>query len=207
MTFGRLGWLHVVWCGVIAVLSPALASAQNSVHWTTNYYSVSGATLGEIQQSLSRNRPWKDRSALDGLTEWRIQWRFQVTSSPGECRLSSFTTATTITMTLPRWLRPTNAALEVATNWGRYIVALGQHEAGHAQIGLAAAAEQQRRVPALAPDGNCEALKQRINELAQRIVDDHGRRDREYDEQTEHGVKQGATLRGGFRRRDRPGAP
>jgi predicted secreted Zn-dependent protease len=92
------------------------------------------------------------------------------------------------------------------TNWNRYITALGHHEAGHAQIGLAAAAEQQRRVPLLGSDVNCEALKKRINELAQQIVDDHGRRDREYDAQTEHGVRQGATLRGGIRRRDRPDA-
>jgi predicted secreted Zn-dependent protease len=201
---GREGWRRATTgCHVLLLLWPALALAQNKVHWTTNYYAVTGATLGEIQQSLSRNRPWKEKSALDGLTDWRIQWHYQLMSSPGLCRLTSFTTTTTIAITLPRWMRPTNAAMEAVTNWNRYITALGHHEAGHAQIGLAAAAEQQRRIPLLGSDVNCEALKKRINELAQQIVDDHGRRDREYDTQTEHGARQGATLRGGFRRRDR----
>ena len=190
---------------LLPLLWPALALAQNTVHWTTNYYAVTGATLGEIQQSLSQNRPWKEKSTLDGLTDWRVQWHYQLTSSPGQCRLTSFTTTTTIAITIPRWIRPTNASLEAVTNWNRYITALVQHEAGHAQIGLAAAVEQHRRIPALGSDVTCAVLKKRINELAQQIVDDHGRRDREYDVQTEHGARQGATLRGSFRRRDRPG--
>jgi predicted secreted Zn-dependent protease len=196
----------VIGSAVMAALC-LTARAQNTVHWQTNYYPVTGATIGEIHQSLSRNRPWRGQSQLDGLTDWRVQWRYQFTSSPGECRLTSFATTTTITITLPRWHRPTNASLEVVTNWVRYITALGQHEAGHARIGLAAAAEQQRRIPALASDSNCEALKRRINDLAQQIVDDHGRQDREYDRETEHGAKQGAVLRGGGRRRDRSNPP
>ena len=193
-----------IWCPLLCLLLPPFALAQNTVHWTTNYYAVTGATLGEIHQSLIRNRPWKEKSALDGLTNWRVQWHFQMGASPGLCRLTSFRTTTTIVTTMPRWVRPTNASIEVVTNWNRYITALGLHEAGHAQIGLAAAAEQQRRIPSLGSEANCEALKMRINELAQQIVDEHGRRDREYDAQTEHGASQGATLRGGSRRRDRP---
>jgi len=188
---------------VLLMALPVIAAAQNTVYWTTNYYSVTGATVGEIHQSLSRNRPWKDKSTHHGLTDWRIQWRYQVASSPGECRLAAFTTTTTITVTLPRWMRPSNALPEATTNWSRYITALGQHEAGHAQHGLAAAAEQHRRVPQLASEMNCDALKKRIDDLAQQIVDEYGRRDREYDERTGHGAKQGASLRGGFRTGER----
>jgi predicted secreted Zn-dependent protease len=189
---------------VALMLLPLAVVAQNTVQWTTNYYYVTGATVGEIHQSFSRNRPWKEKSTLDGLTEWRVQWRYQFTFSAGECRISSFSTATTITLTVPRWIRPTNASLETITNWVRYITALERHEATHAQHGLAAAAEQQRRIPQLASDANCAALKKRIDDLAQQIMDDYRRRDREYDERTEHGAKEGAVLRGGFRRGERP---
>lgn len=192
---------RVIAVGVLLIWLPLIAVAQSTVRWTTNYYPVTGATVGEIHQSMSRSRPWKEKSTHDGLTDWRIQWRYQITSSPGECRLAAFTTTTTITITLPRWVRPTNALPEATTNWSRYITALGHHEAGHAQHGLAAVAEQHRRISQLGPDPNCDALKKRINDLAQQIVDDYGRRDREYDARTEHGAKQGASLGGGFHRR------
>jgi predicted secreted Zn-dependent protease len=196
--------LLIAWV-VLTCFAHTPAFAQHTVRWVTNYYYVTGASIGEIHQSLARSRPWRDQSTLDGLTDWRVQWRFQIADSGGECRLSSFTTDTTITMTLPRWVRPTNTPLDVVTNWVRYINALTQHEVGHGRIGLAAAAEQQRRVPMAEADVNCNNLRNRINQLAQQIVDEHRRRDREYDERTRHGAGEGAILRGAVRRRDRPG--
>ena len=185
----------------IAALSfQLIASAQNTVQWTTNYYAVTGASLAEIRESLSRSRPWKDKSRLDGLTEWHIGWRYEVTTSDAGCRCTSFATTTRIAITLPRWTRPTNAMPETGTNWDRYITALRQHELGHAQMGLAAAAEQQKRINTIGADADCDALKKRIDALAQQIVEDYTRRDWEYDERTEHGAKQGAFLPGrGFR--------
>ena len=51
---------------LILLWFPALASAQNRVLWTTNYYTVTGATLTEIHQSIRENRPWKEKFDLDG---------------------------------------------------------------------------------------------------------------------------------------------
>jgi predicted secreted Zn-dependent protease len=181
---------------IIALWLPAVALAQSTVHWTTNYYAVTGTTLGEIRDSLSRSRPWKDKSSLDALTQWRIEWRYQFASSAAGCRCTSFTTKTTIAITLPRWTRPTNAAPETATHWDRYMIALRQHELGHAQIGLAAAAEQHKRISQVGARTDCEALKKKIDLLAQQTVEDYGRRDQEYDERTGHGAKQGAFLPG-----------
>jgi predicted secreted Zn-dependent protease len=181
---------------ILALSLPAVTFAQSTVHWTTNYYAVAGATLGEIRDSLARSRPWKDKSSLDAVTDWRIEWRYQFASSDAGCRCTSFTTKTTIAITLPRWTRPTNAAPEAITNWTRYITALRQHELGHAQIGLAAAAEQHKRIGNLGVQADCAALKKKIDSLAQQTVDDYGRRDREYDERTGHGAKEGAFLPG-----------
>ena len=173
-----------------------MTDAQNSLVWKTNYYSITGGTLGEIRQSLWQSRPWKNKSTVDGMTDWRIEWRYQVAPSNGACQCSSFTTKTTITTTLPHWKAPTNAPPAVTNAWVRYFTALAKHEAGHAQLALDAVAEQHARISELTEEPACAALKKKIDDLAGKIMDDYRKRDKEYDQRTEHGIKQGAVLFG-----------
>ncbi|MBI3413832.1 MAG: DUF922 domain-containing protein [Verrucomicrobia bacterium] len=170
------------------------APVQDKVRWTTNYYSVSGDTLLAIQDSLHAGRPWKDKSALDGSTEWQVDWRFKLRRSEDGCQIQQFTTTTTIVITLPRWTTWTNAAPGVRQAWTRYIAALGQHEAGHAKIGLAAAAELRKQVKELGEDQPCETLKETVDALGQRVVTEFKGKDKEYDRVSQHGATQGARL-------------
>src|SRR5438093_2422362 len=157
---GRSGllWREVnrfISCIFITLVFAAVgAQAQNSVWRTTNYYTVAGATIREIHQSLAQARPWKNKSSVDGQTEWHVEWRFNVAPAGSICRCTFFTTTTTITLTLPRWTAPANAPVEVKTNWQRYITALGQHEAGHAQLALDAAAGLEKQNKS-AEGGDC----------------------------------------------------
>ena len=90
------------------------------------------------------------------------------------------------------------------TAWQRYITALCQHEAGHAQFALNAAADMHKQIKALGDAPDCEGLKGRINGLCQSTLDDYRRREKEYDERTRHGVTRGAILRSDMRgKRDR----
>ena len=192
----RFSWALVY----LAFLIPVLAEAQHPVRWTTNYYPVTGATLPEIRQSMRQNRPWKERLDLDGMTDWKVTWQFSVASTANGCRCSSFGTQTTITVTMPRWFPPTNAPDTLKQIWQKYAVALAQHEAGHGAIALAAAAEVKRRIQAIGEGGDCASLKQQINALGHQVIEEHRRRDKEYDASTRHGTTQGATLPGRGRR-------
>jgi len=189
--------------GMVLLLGlPSVLTAQNSVSWKTNYYNVGGATFQAIRQSLNYMHPWKGQSSMDGLTDWRIEWHYTVQAASDGCRCASFTTRTTITITLPRWIAPAEATPEVRTAWTNYITALGKHELGHAQLALAAAAEQQRQVGALGAQPNCPAMNNKINETARKVLEEFRAKDRDYDRTTEHGAKQGAVLPGrGPRRR------
>jgi predicted secreted Zn-dependent protease len=179
------------------------AQGQNSISRTTNYYNVMGATIRDIHESLAQARPWKNKSSMDGQTQWHVEWRFNVAPAGSICRCTFFTTTTTITVTLPRWTAPANAAAEVKTNWQRYITALGQHEAGHAQLALDAAAglEKQNKT---AESGDCDSLRRKINSQCNATIEEYRRREKDYDERTRHGVTQGAVLRFGPRGRERP---
>ena len=185
---------------LLATLFPLSTAAQNSVTWTTNYYSVTGATLVEIRQSIRQSRPWKDRFDADGFTDWRVTWRFSLTSSASGCRCSSFTTQTTVVTTMPQWKAPTNATDLPSEIWQKYVTALGQHEAGHAQLAQAAAADLRRRSRDITEASDCETLKRQLNALGEQVIEEHRKRDQDYDERTRHGASQGAFLPGRMRR-------
>jgi predicted secreted Zn-dependent protease len=171
------------------------AIAHGTVIRKTNYYAMTGSSIRHIQESLRQTRPWKDKSAHDGSTEWRIQWRANFSAEDGACHCSSFDTTTTITITLPRWVAPTNTPVSVRAAWQQYLTALTQHEAGHADFALAAAAEMHERIKAIGSDADCAALRSKVQSECQGIIDSHRAREKEYDERTRHGATQGATLR------------
>jgi predicted secreted Zn-dependent protease len=177
------------------VLDVPSAHAQSNVVRKTNYYAMTGSSIRHIQQSLRQTRPWKDKSNHDASTEWRVQWHVSINRSGDECHCSGFTTTTTITITLPRWIAPTNTPASVRSAWQRYVAALAQHEAGHADFALTAAAEMHQRIKEIGSDPDCAALRSKVQTECQAIIDAHRAREKEYDQRTRHGATEGATLR------------
>jgi predicted secreted Zn-dependent protease len=175
---------------------PAAGAATNSFRWSTNYYTVTGTDLRALHASLEQARPWKDKATFAGMTDWRLDWRYQVEPSEGACRCVSFTTTLTITTTLPRWAPGDAAAAppEVKEAWDRFIKALGEHEYGHARLALAALADVHHKVKGLGSDPDCRALGRRIDATAQKALDEHRQRDRDFDLKTRHGANQGAVI-------------
>lgn len=167
--------------------------AQDTVAWTTNSYPVTGSTLGEIHQSLRQARDARN-TQWDALTEWNINWRFALSEAAGQCRVDSFSTKTTLKLTLPRWTAPTNATLATRDEWRRYITALAQHELGHAQFAQLAAAGVRKSMSETKAEADCEQLKKRLNADCTTVVENFKKRDQEYDERTRHGESQGAAL-------------
>ena len=186
------------------IVVPLLLSIAGGLHaphisCRTNYYSVTGADLHELYQSFRQSRPWRETDGHDGFTVWTVNWRFTTTYNGTVCRLTTFTTTTTINITLPRWITPTNTSDSLKAEWTRYIQALGQHEYGHAQYAMAAAAEMQKGARQVTEDSSCDGLKQRLNSLCDGIVQKYKQLDDAYDQKTQHGINQGARLGGGPR--------
>lgn len=183
-----------MWALAFSSLS-APTFAQSSVEWKTNYYAVRGSTVQDIRDSINQSRPWRETSNLDASTVWRIKWDANVASVEGECRCRSFITKASITLTLPRWIGPTNAPVAVSQEWKRYIAALQAHELGHARFGLSAIAEMHKRIREIGAQSDCAGLERTINQVARNIVEDYRKREKDYDTRTMHGIRDGATLR------------
>jgi predicted secreted Zn-dependent protease len=108
-------------------------------------------------------------------------------SSAVECELRDFKTTTTITTSLPYWTTPAQASVETRERWRSFFVGLSEHEMGHARLALAAASEVGRSVTNRMKADTCETLRTRVNEIAERIMDEHRQKEKEYDRATAHG--------------------
>jgi predicted secreted Zn-dependent protease len=179
---------------ILVLLVVATNVCAQHVTCRTNYYSVTGSSLREIHQSFRQARPWRGTAGHDGFTVWNVAWRFTTAHNGSVCRMTTFTTTTSVNITLPLWIAPTNATDDLKAEWGRYITALGKHEYGHAQFALAAAGEMQKQVKAISQDATCDGLKQRITGVCESAVQKYKQMDDAYDQRTEHGIKEGARL-------------
>ena len=178
---------------VVATLcGAALASAQDTVQLSTNFYNISGATEWELRQSINQSRPWKDKDATDARTEWKIQWTYTSIPAGETRRLRSLETRTTITYTLPRWTPGPEAPKTLRDRWTKYSAALKTHEDGHSRIALVAAGEIRKRVNALPEPPAAARLDKQINDIANKVVAEYRAVEATYDKKTTHGASQGA---------------
>ena len=166
--------------GVVAAKLPA-----QSVQWTTNFYNVTGADFRDIRRSIERARPWPE--AFDGDTRWTVNWKFNFQETPAGCALTSLSTVTKITTTMPSWTPPPDVLPDTKERWTRYYTNLLAHETGHARLALAAAAEIRQQLQTMPAQPACDSLRQLINERAEKIVADHRAREKDYDRRTDHG--------------------
>jgi predicted secreted Zn-dependent protease len=185
--------------GILLVLaawmgSARCASAQDSLTITTNHYLVTGSTLREIRQSINRTRPGGEKATADALTDWKINWQTRVSAVSGEFRVTSFTITTTIAITMPSWRAPTNAAPRVMQRWLSYYSALQKHEWAHATNGVMAAEQLRKRVGEIGPDADPNRLQQRVQAVADAVIEEFKKRDKDFDRETNHGRKDGASL-------------
>lgn len=168
----------LLFCGGVA--------AQSSYTLTTNYFWVAGDTMRQIRESLRVSRPFKE--PFDALTSWDIRWNFKLANEGGSCRAVSFTTKTTIAIFLPKWRIPANPLPETVSAWTNFFLTLAEHEVGHAKFAIAATEEVQRAGASVSGPSDCGKLRADVNAAAQAVVNDYRRREREYDQRTQHGM-------------------
>lgn len=189
-SFGRLAFL------LAAVLTLAGWQAQGEARVTvsTNYYTVTGTTTRQLMASIAQSTPWKSNRIFHAYTHWNVSWSFSIAPADDQFRIARADTRTKITITLPRWAAPTNAAPEVIQQWKDYLQRLSTHEAGHVKIAREAGEEVHRALHALGSAATAEELKQTIKRTADQILENAYRRERDYDRTTQHGMAQGASL-------------
>ena len=89
---------------------------------------------------------------------------------------------------LPKWRIPANPLPETVSAWTNFFLNLADHELGHARFAMAATDAVQRSGSGITAAGDCSKLRSDLNAAAQRVVEEFRKREREYDERTNHGM-------------------
>jgi predicted secreted Zn-dependent protease len=172
--------------GCVLVIAPTPRAMAQTVTLRTNYFKVTGTNFHEIRRSIALFKPWGDN--FDATTSWNVNWKFTlVPSSSHGCTCSAISTVTTIVVTMPWWVAPTNATPEARSRWQTFYQALAAHEGGHVEIARAAGAAVQSRLGEITTSSDCGSLRAQLNETANRVVAEHQASEREFDRKTQHG--------------------
>ena len=157
-----------------------------------DFYEVKGSSAEELRRAMNLLGPRDDKGERrDASTHWTVRWDYRHRAVAGVCYLTSFTTTLTVDTILPKW-DGEGAVPALQERWDDFLLALEEHEGGHADIGRRAAREIQERGSALSSARSCPALVDAIKSTSKVLLARHRKEDAEYDRRTDHGRSQGA---------------
>lgn len=178
--------------GLLALAAlPAAAEFEESLSFKT-YHSAHrpGMTLLAAVNAATPIR--QDGAVFHGYTAWRASWQFRWwEEADGRCRIADNRTRLAAEITLPRL---TTADPAIRQRFDRYLAALKSHEMEHVRIARDYAQRIDRGILGLPMMRSCRQLEQAANDLAQRLLQEATKAEREMDRQTRHGASQGASL-------------
>ena len=159
------------------------------------YYEVKGNSEDQLRSELCRNGcKWKDGKTYDSVTNWHVKWDYDYDRSPESCSARSFKVFVDVGFRYPKWVRADDVPGQLVAKWDLYMNSLVEHETGHRDMAVQAAAELARDVAALPPASTCAELDRAVKSLCRERLDRLNDGAKEYDETTHHGSAQGAVF-------------
>jgi predicted secreted Zn-dependent protease len=181
----------------VLLLLPAAAAAQSDPdgrverHVEVRYYAVEGGTAAELARSLQTHGPSAEGAQFYGLTEWTLNARYTWVGQAKSCQAEDVVVRVNTTITLPRWDAPRGTPPELVAAWHRFVRALEAHEREHQRLAEEGAETLRWRLATLRLS-SCQGAQAQAQHTVSRVVDETNRRNRQYDERTQHGVAEGA---------------
>lgn len=176
---------------MLAAATPAAAQTTDAFAGlpgvTFSYYDVDGEDAAAVRTALDAVRPTdrNDGERVDALTHWAMRWRWTGTRR-GRCNLASARVTVSAMVTLPRLAHPDLAPAPLVAQWNQYLAALEAHEAGHVRYAYAHRA--------MVLDAIRRATCATASAAAQATLTAIMAHDLDYDRDTQHGRRQGATF-------------
>ncbi|HEY1173817.1 MAG TPA: DUF922 domain-containing protein [Verrucomicrobiae bacterium] len=183
--------LRVILLWICGLWLSSQAGAAPVVNLKTNYYYIQGQSPRELRHSMNAQRP--KNQTHDAFTVWNVTWSYTWRNAEGGGVLIHQPKITvTINTTLPRWSPPKDTDKFLVDRWTAYIKALALHENGHAAYAIQAGRDLEQRLATLGKQPSAELLKQTVDMIGHQLIAEAREKEKRFDEQTHHGMKQGA---------------
>ena len=159
------------------------------------YYDISGVTLDELRGQMKKNgTKWGDNQTYAALTTWDIKYDYKVSENDGRYSIASVKTKADITYHYPRVVNSAGMPEDVAGHWNSYMYSLVVHEVGHKDIAVKAATDINEALSSIGHFDSKRELKKAVNLAVEEIFKNLRENQVKYDDDTHHGVTQGAVL-------------
>lgn len=160
------------------------------------YYDIQGANIAELERQMrQRGTRLNNGKVYAALTTWDIRYTYEISEHADNYSIDSVITDISVVYRLPNRLpvATVNSAL-LSEQWERYLLHLKEHEYGHKQISVKAAAEINQTLAGLGSFNSREQLQREAKRQVAALFKRLKELQITYDDETNHGIKQGAVL-------------
>ena len=154
---------------------------------TLRYYDVQGKDFETLLAALNASGGFHAKAG------WKLSYQYAPKRAGRACSPQSVGTQLDLSMLLPRWAPQPGTAASLYSRWQRYVAALRVHEEGHLQIGRAFEAALKKSLAVVSE--RCDKLEARVKGIFEILLEQHRKRDEDFDRSTAFGRTQGAELR------------
>ena len=170
------------------------AFAAPIINRKNSTYNVSGATPREVRSQIDKIGPMHptEKRRYDGITEWDLSWKYQISRRGKIWIVTSSTVQLDIRVKVPKWVDKKNAPPLAQRQWKIYQSNLVRHEQGHVNIAVRAAQAIDKYIATYGGASSVEHMRTNIDRNAKLILERFRKYDVNYDKSTRHGMTQGA---------------
>ena len=172
------------------------ADAAPVIKRKNSTYEVSGETPAEVRAQIDVHGPMhpKEKKRYDGITEWDLSWKYQMTRRGKIWIVTSRIVTLDIRVKVPQWADRKKAPPLAQRQWKIYRSNLIRHEQGHVNIATRAAHAIDKYIGTYGGATSVKQMRANIDRNAKLILEKFRKYDISYDKRTRHGMTQGASF-------------
>lgn len=173
-----------------------VASRKLRIDEKYNFYDIKGTSIAELKQQMKLGGvKWNDGKVYAALTTWDIQYDYEIIEKNGSYSIQSVTTDISVVYMLPNRVTAAVDAPDIlAGEWGKFMDHLKEHEYGHKDISVKTAAEINEALASMGSASSKADLDKRAKLLVEAKFKQLKKLQIAYDDETQHGITQGAIL-------------
>lgn len=179
---------------VLSKIKKGTIKPQTNIQY--KYYTVGGNTAAKIREQIDLLGP-KDPSGKDRGAFIRSEISFNLKKSQRRtgCYIENMWIKADLTYNMPKWEQPADVSPSVIASWDRFYKALELHEDIHKDMELKQVDEMFDALAKLPVYDKCEQLDTVPQALSEDMQAKYLQLQLQYDEETKHGLLQGAVLK------------
>lgn len=168
----------VVSAALAAALFGAVGGASAaSITERTNYFTVRGSTLEQLDRELNRKGPAAGTAGdrHPGATQVSFGGRVTYAPSGSVCRVGRTDFTLRLVKVLPRWTPSRSASAATLIIWRTLSQDIYRHEEDHAKIARGYVRKMESAVRNLGPRSDCRSMEEAVNATTSRYLKEHER--------------------------------